>query len=136
MSLYCTIETQFKSPEALVLALMETGLWTAEQIEIHSEPQNLFGYHGDLRPEKANIIIRRKNISNASNDIGFVQENGIYKAIISEYDGRKYNKSWVDKLKQSYSFYAIKFQQEKLGRKVVRTNMPDNRIRVEVRGYR
>ena|GEM_PF-6308395 len=37
MSMYCNIKTQFKNRAALIAALMETGHWTAEQIEVHDE---------------------------------------------------------------------------------------------------
>lgn len=118
---------------------METGNWTRQQIEVHQEAQGLYGYHNDLRPEKANVIIHRKFVGSASNDIGFIKdENGQYKAIISEYDSNSkgYNQSWINKLKQSYSFHAIRLQQESRGRQVTRTKMPDGRVRVEVKGYR
>jgi len=137
MSMYCNIETQFRNPEALLYALIETGKWTAEQIEIHEQAQNLVGYHGDLRPEKANVIIRRKNIGPSSNDIGFQRnEDGTFKAIISEFDKSRYNQSWINKLKQSYAFHAIRLQSEAKGRSVTRTRLPDNKIRVEIKGYR
>jgi len=135
--MYCKIETQFRNPEALLCALMETGQWTAEQIEVHSEPQNLFGYHGDLRSEKANIIIRRKHVGQCSNDIGFSKnEDGTFTAIISEFDKTKYSEHWTNKLKQSYAFQAIRLQQEAKGRQVSRTKLPDGKQRVEIKGYR
>lgn len=137
MSLYCKIETQFKNPEALLCALMETGQWTAEQIEVHNEPQSLMGYRGDIRPEKANVIIRRRNVGMSSNDIGFQRkEDGTFEAIISEFDKSKYNQSWIDKLKANYAFQAIRLQQEKKGRQVSRTKLPDGKQRVEIKGYR
>lgn len=126
-----------KNPEALIYALMETGQWTAEQIEVHEQAQNLFGYHGDLRPEKADIIIRRRNVGMSSNDIGFQkQEDGTFTAIISEFDKTKYSEHWTNKLKQSYSYHAIRIQQESKGRSVTRTKLPNNNIRVEIKGYR
>jgi hypothetical protein len=135
--MYCSIETEFRNPEALILALMETGLWTREQVEMHEKAEHLFGYHGDLRPEKANIIIRRKNVGSSSNDIGFQrQEDGTFTAIISEFDKSKYNKSWTDKLKANYAYQAIRLQQEAKGRQVARTRLPDGKQRVEIKGYR
>lgn len=137
MSLYCVIKTEFKNSNALILALMETGQWSKEQIEVHSEPQNLFGYRGDLRSEKADIIIRRKNVGPSSNDIGFQKnEDGTYTAVISEFDKTKYSEHWTNKLKQSYSYHAIRIQQESKGRSVTRTKLPNNNIRVEIKGYR
>ena len=137
MSLYCQIETAMKNQEALIFALMETGLWQREQIEIYDEPQHLFGYRGDLRQDKANIIIRRKNVGMSSNDLGFIKnEDNTYTAIISEFDKTKYSEHWTNKLKQNYAFQAIRLQQEKRGRQVSRTKLPDGKQRVEIKGYR
>jgi len=137
MSLYCQIKTAMKNQEALIFALMETGLWQREQIEIYDEPQHLFGYRGDLRQDKANIIIRRKNVGMSSNDLGFIKnEDNTYTAIISEFDKTKYSEHWTNKLKQNYAFQAIRLQQEKRGRQVSRTKLPDGKQRVEIKGYR
>jgi hypothetical protein len=137
MSLYCQIETAMKNQEALIFALMETGLWQREQIEIYDEPQHLFGYRGDLRQDKANIIIRRKNVGMSSNDLGFIKnEDNTYTAIISEFDKTKYSEHWTNKLKQNYAFQAIRLQQEKKGRQVSRTKLPDGKQRVTIHGYR
>ncbi len=137
MSLYCEVKTEFKNLEALLYALVETGNWLSNQIESYIEPQSLVGYHGDLRPEKANIIIRRKFIGSASNDIGFIkEENGQYKAIISEYDSRKYNQSWIDKLKANYAYHAIKLDQDRKGRVVKREKLENGKQRITIGGYR
>ena len=86
MSEFVECKTKFKDKKALVEALIAMG-WTANQIEVNEVAQNLYGYQGDKRNQKANIIIRRKNVGGASNDIGFVKKpDGTYEAIISEYD--------------------------------------------------
>lgn len=138
MSRYATVKTEFKDDRALVDALVETGKWAIEQIEIHHEPQNLLGYRGDQRKEKANIIIRRKNIGRVSNDIGFLKEkDGNYKAIISEYDAHvKYGSQWVNQLKGNYAFHKLRRDQESRGRTVSRTRCPNGRQRIEITGYR
>ena len=137
MSMYCTVTTQFKSPVALASALVEVGGWTTDQIEIHETPQSLFGYKGDVRTQKANIIIRRKHVGSASNDIGFsLQEDSTYTAIISKFDKTKYGQSWINKLKQSCAFHAIKLQQEKKGRRVTREKLSNGKHLVTVQGYR
>ena len=138
MSRYCTVKTEFKDDEALVQALMETGKWTAAQIEVHQNPKHLFGYKGDRREETAHIIIRRKHVGNVSNDIGFVKaEDGSCEAIISKYDKSRFNDQWMARLKGSYAYHTIKRQQERCGRQVARTRCPNTgRQRVEVTGYR
>lgn len=137
MSRYCIVQTEFKDGETLVCALMETGNWTIDQIEIHETPQHLFGFHGDQRTEKANIIIRRKNIGKYSNDIGFVQnEHGHYEAIISDYDSSKYGTTWIGQLTGNYAYHKIRQEQESRGRTVSRERCPNGRQRVVVTGYR
>ncbi len=106
----------YKDRECLVAALMKCGKWTAEQIEVHDTPVNLYGYQGDKRAQVANIVIRRKYVQAAANDIGFVkEEDGTYTAIISEYDSGKYNKAWNDNLSQSYSVGVICKEAEAAG---------------------
>lgn len=111
MSHYSEVRTKIKSKKDLVKALQKisNGKWK-NCVEVHDEPTNLYGYHGDKRDQKAHIIIRRNNISSASNDIGFVrQQDGTYQAIISEYDTKiGYNQEWLNQLSQTYSVEVIK----------------------------
>lgn len=139
MSLYCSVETIMQNQEALILALMETGNWTRQQIEVYQEAQRLYGYHNDLRPEKAHIIIHRRFIGSASNDIGFVKdENGQYKAIISEYDSNSkgYNQAWINRLKGNYAYHTIRLDQERRGRMVSREKLENGKQRITIGGYR
>jgi hypothetical protein len=115
MSKYATLETQYKDRECLVQALADMGYNT---VEIHDEAQNLIGYHNDLRPEKANVIVRRKYVGHAANDIGFVKgENGNYRAIISEFDSGKHNTKWLDGLKKNYTERVVTKEAKKQGLK-------------------
>ncbi len=137
MSRYVTVLTVFKDKEVLISALCETGEWSLDQIEVHNPPKFLYGYRGNERQEKANIIIRRKHIGKASNDIGFIiDDNGNYQQVISEYDLRKLGKQWVGNLKANYVFHKIKTEQETRGRKVSRTRCPNGKQRIEISGYR
>jgi len=137
MSRYCTIETQFTDPDALVDSLMETGKWLRSQIEVHTNPQHLFGYHGDQRSEVAHVIIRRKNVGHNANDIGFVKsEDGNYQAIISEFDSRKHGATWVGELKGNYAYHKVRREMESRGRTVSRERCPNGRQRLVVTGYR
>ncbi len=76
--------TAFKDRECLLKALAECGYGTVEE----GESLSLYGYQGDRRPETAQIVIRRKFIGNASNDLGFQKTDAGYVAVISEYDQR------------------------------------------------
>ena len=137
MSRYCKVETQFTDGDALVDALMETGKWTAAQIEIHEVPQNLFGYRGDKRAQKAHIIIRRQHVGSASNDLGFVKgEDGNYEAIVSEYDSSRYGRTWVGQLTGNYAYHKVRRLMKSRGREVSRERESNGHQRVVVTGYR
>jgi len=137
MSRYCTVKTQFADLNALLAALAETGHWTMAQIEQHTTPQHLCGYKGDKRPEKAHVIIRRKHVGSASNDLGFVKgDSGNYEAIVSDYDSRKYGKDWIGQLTGNYAYHKVRKEQEARGRNVSRERCPNGRQRVIVTGYR
>ena len=88
MSHFVECQTEFRDPLALVAALVECGL-EESQTEVHPEAVPLYGYQGDVRPQKAHIVIRRQHVGPAANDVGWErQANGTYPAWISEYDGR------------------------------------------------
>jgi hypothetical protein len=105
MSHFTTIKTQIYDRAILVKVLMEVGF---EDVEVHDQPQPLYGYSGDVRPETAEIIIRRQFIGEFSNDIGFRQQaDGSYTAIISDYDRVTYDQEWLGKLTQKYAYYKL-----------------------------
>lgn len=101
MSHFTRIQTKLIDRDILRQVLMEFGF---DQVEIHTQPQPLYGYGGDARPERAEIIIRRQFISEDSNDLGFqLQADGSYSALISDFDRVQYNHQWLGKLTQRYS---------------------------------
>ena len=90
-----------------------------KDVEVHDEAQNLVGYHGDTRAEKANVIVRRKFVGSAANDIGFVKtEDGKYAPIISEYDSGKHNTKWLNGLKASFAEHRTAKEARRLGVKL------------------
>jgi hypothetical protein len=100
MSKYSEIKTQLKDKECIIDALKEKGF----KPQSHENAVALTGYEGDRRSDKAEIIIPRSQVGHASNDIGFKrQDDGTYKAIISQYDGGRYNQKWLDEISQSYA---------------------------------
>jgi uncharacterized protein DUF1257 len=100
VSKYNQVETQYKDRDCLVDALGDMGY---TDVEVHEVAQNLVGYHGDLRQQKANVIVRRKHISHSANDLGFVQqEDGTFAMIVSDFDQGKHNAQWNAKLKGAY----------------------------------
>lgn len=134
MSHFTTIQTLFKDKECLIATLKK--FFT--EVESHQIPQNLIGYQGDVRSETASIIIRRKFVGRASNDIGF-QYNPVektYQAIISEYDRKhhKYNEHWLNQLKVEYSQQVVEKQAQKIGAKVEKIRMSDGSIQYRIQG--
>lgn len=128
MSEYAATKTEYKDKDCLIKALNAQGYNT---IEDHEVPQQLIDYRGnptrylDKNGDKANIIVRRKYVGGAANDLGFLkQADGTYSAIVSEYDSGKHNKQWFEGLKKNYAearhMKTAKQQGLKfLGRKVV-----------------
>jgi Protein of unknown function (DUF1257) len=104
MSHFTRVRTKLRDTDALVAALKAVGL---KQVEVHDQPQSLHGYQGDTRPERAEVIVKRKHIGTFSNDIGFARRpDGSFEAIISDYDRRKYDQSWLTELARNYSYAA------------------------------
>jgi hypothetical protein len=117
MSVYRQQNTQMSDADCLKESLEEMKFRGTEKVtpEVHAEKQNLEGYHGDKREQKAEIIIRRKQVGGASNDIGFERgEDGNFVAHISAYDQGYYNSKWLSELKGKYAL--------KHGRKIARKN--------------
>ncbi len=105
MSHFTTIRTQIRDRHALVKALSDLGF---DHIEVHDQPQHLYGFEGDLRPQVAEVVIRRHYIGGASNDIGFQrQDDGRFEAIISEYDQHRFNGDWLNTLTQRYGYHQL-----------------------------
>ena len=123
MSKYNRQKSTYNDRDCLVAALNEQGY---TDVEVHEEAVNLIGYHGDTRPEKANVIVRRKHIGTAANDLGFVKEaDGTYSAIVSDYDSRKHGAVWMTGLKKAYTEkrlikHAAKNGLKYLGKEVVK----------------
>lgn len=114
MSKYEETKTVFTDGDHLVAALQDLGYTPVRDLQ---GATHLIGYHGDTRPEVAHIIIPRAQIGGASNDIGFVRQDGVYRAIISDFDSRAatakygegviptstgFNVNWLGRLGQFY----------------------------------
>jgi hypothetical protein len=137
MSHFVECQTEFRDPRALVAALIESG-FAADQIEIHAEAVPLYGYLGDERPQKGNIIIRRQHVGTAANDAGWErQPDGTYRGWISEYDSRhRFKPEFRNRIKQEYAYQVIARQQRARGRSVVRERLPSGEVEVTIEGYR
>jgi hypothetical protein len=100
MSKYEEFRTVIADETYLVEALEQLGY----KPEVQKSGAPLYGYMGDERSERANVIIRRSQLDSASNDIGFARdESGHFQAVISEYDrGIGFNDAWVGRVTQAY----------------------------------
>lgn len=112
MSAYTQQETQITDAEILKECLKEKGYG---QVEHTAEPQPLVDFQGrqtkylDKTGDKAEIIIRRKYVSGAANDIGFKKmADGTFAAVISQYDKGRHNAAWMDDLKKNYAEKKIR----------------------------
>ena len=106
------IEISINDQQSLIDALIEMGY----KPEIHEEAKNLHGYQGDKRSQKAHVIIPRRQVGSASNDVGFERKSdGSFAMHLSEYDQR--SKTFkTEKLKQLYAKNRITKALKKKGR--------------------
>jgi hypothetical protein len=108
MSHYTVLKTELRNKKNILKALSKLG-YTEDKVEVHETAQNLYGYQGDKREQTAEIIIRRKYVGGAANDIGFkLQKDGTYQAEISEYDSYRHNKKWMQDLEMHYGIEQTK----------------------------
>jgi len=127
VSHYTTIQLEIRDRDALVAALADLGFG---RVEVHDQPQHLHGYEDHVRPEKAEVIIRRKHVGPMSNDIGFRRtKTGAFEAIISEYDaGEGHGFRWRNRLMQRYGRHAAVAKLAKKGFRVVREETLDGKL--------
>ena len=85
MSAYLLLRTEFRDRAALRAALEAIGLPFEESRACSLQ---LRGYENDLRPERANFVIRKQHLNIASNDLGFAWDpkTRSFNTIVSEYD--------------------------------------------------
>lgn len=129
MSAYLECATKFEDQEMLVEALQELG-WSRDQIQVFKEAKALKGYEGRMRKQHAELIIDRKHLVGASNDLGFKrQPDGTWKMIISEYDVRSLPHKFQHCAKPGTSFQTMLTQA--YGMKQVERNAKSRRMHVK-----
>ena len=113
MSHFTRLKTRLADVDGLTRALADVGFKT---VEVHEAAQALHGYQGDTRTQTAEVIVRRKYVGRASNDLGFKrQEDGTFEAIISDHDRRKYSEKWLQQLSQRYAYHVARAKLEAQG---------------------
>jgi hypothetical protein len=134
MSHYSEVMIELTDEGCLVAALGRLGF--KGKVEIHQEPQVLYGYRGDARSQKAHVIIRRHHVGSAANDLGFErQPDGKYRVWVSDYDVKynKYDAAWMGRLKQAYGVEKARAEARKKGYRISEQKLDDGRIRLVLR---
>lgn len=124
MSEYCVVELEIEDLKTIKEVLKELGY----PFEEHKVATHLYGYQNDKRDQVANIIVRRKNVGSASNDVGFLKKkNGKYELIISEYDKKCHQgKIFMEKFKQLYVTKETSKYLRKKGYKLKKTTTEED----------
>lgn len=112
MSAYITLMTPMTNQEFILAALTDMG-FQRDQIEVHAEPVQLVGYGGERRAQTANIVIRRRHVGTASNDLGLLATPTGYQLQVSDYDRHQYGDDWVRRLHDRYRHHET-IAQERL----------------------
>lgn len=119
MSAYKTIQCSLKDKNILIESLKNIG-W---EPVCYKASRPLHGFEGDTRPQKAEIVVPKCQISASSNDLGFSYDgqNKEYLMLCSLYD---LHSGVGDKVQQSYATTAIKkaLEKNKFNLKVESTN--------------
>lgn len=119
----------FKDRRLLLAALADLGYADVEQ----GENLPLYGYQGDRRPETADIVIRRKFVGAASNDLGFVRTDQGYVPLVSEYDSRVLQGGhFLAKLRTAYGEHVVEEVRKRLHGTARRT-VEGNVVKIKVR---
>jgi Protein of unknown function (DUF1257) len=133
MSAYKVIKTECKSKDSLRAALQAIGVPFEE-----AETENgltLVDWHGQKRPEKGTFVIRRRNITAMSNDLGFTKlETGGYGVIISDYDEATAGDRLFKNVLNSYAEIEVTRLARAKGLTVERITAPGGAIRLRLHG--
>lgn len=119
----------FKNRALLIAALADLGYPEVEE----GQALPLYGYRGDERAETAEIVVRRRRLGPASNDLGFTKTADGYIPIISEYDrGALHGGRLLPRLRTAYSERVVEQLKARLhgsARRVTEGNVIKIRVR-------
>ena len=106
MSKYKKIKTKVKKREFICRALEELGV--AYEVAALKSGLSLYGYEGRKRPEKAEVVVRRKHVGPFANDLGWTQdEDGTFVEVISEFDANNRGAKIASQVRQKAAFYQL-----------------------------
>lgn len=133
MSKYRRIKTEYRDRKALESALNDLGVPFESGTNL-----TMYGYMGDARPERADVVIRRQHISHASNDLGFArQPDGVYEAIVSEFDSTQARAvSYLQQIKARYAYHALVNAARSKGYAVRELSNSNGVVRLQLVQYR
>jgi hypothetical protein len=130
MSKYLTFtDIVFKNEALLIAALASLGY---AEVEL-GDQLPLYGYMGDERAERAQLVVRRQHIGPASNDLGFARTAEGYTPIISEYDQRTMmGGKFIALLRASYNERVVEEMQRRL-RGTMRREQQGSALKLKIR---
>ena len=132
MSKYLVYDTEYEYWDCVIEALVEMGYPRKVMLFSETEKQSLYGHQGDIRSQKANLVIPRRHVGRAANDLGFEMVNGKIIMHLSEYDkSNTFTRYKQNKLKALYKKHTILKAAKKQKKKVKVTNK-DGKIKMEI----
>jgi hypothetical protein len=146
MSHFTSLKVNFKvACEKDLVAALEVQ-FGAGTVEVHEAGSALVGYQGDDRAKLApthknyapecHLVIRRANVGEASNDVGYRRVGGGYEAYISEYDQEyNYKKEKQDKVAQDYTARVAEKKLKSQGYTLKRTIEKNGTIKLVATRY-
>lgn len=158
MSHFSSVTVTYKDVNCLVDALIACG-FTKDQIEVYDTPAQLFDFRGrptqyvykdtgDARfqaGDVAHVIVRRRHLGTAHNDLGFfVDTKGDSRELLCDFARRVGAKGaanpiakadggyapWLTRVKREYAVKVFEKQCKRQGKKAVRVNGKDGKIRL------
>tara|TARA_Y100000034_G_scaffold74318_1_gene89424 strand:- start:10653 stop:11054 length:402 start_codon:yes stop_codon:yes gene_type:complete len=131
MSKYLLYDTEYEDWDCVIEALVEMG-YPREAMRFSETKVSLQGYKGDLRSQKANLVIPKKYVGSKANDLGFEMIDGKIVMHLSEYDkSSTFTKYKQNKLKALYQKQTILKAAKKLKKKV-KVTQEKGKIRMEI----
>jgi hypothetical protein len=87
MSAFISKKCAFKAKHIDLLIEALEAQFGKGRVEVHDKPVNLYGYRGDVRSQKAHIVVRRHHVGPSANDVGYeINDDGSITEHVSEYD--------------------------------------------------
>jgi hypothetical protein len=145
MSAYITLATPMTDQQCLLEALADLG-FDSTKVEVFEQAEQLQGYQGDRRQQRAHVIIRRQFVGSASNDIGFERTETGFRAYVSGFDHPRFGNQWLDQLRNRYQVHhetklarlaeAERQRQEEERRRLVESQRQAIHKKAKSMGYR